>query len=112
MCPTVYAIAAPRRSGEQHHEVRELEHRGGKRLAECEERPALLLADQRQRNRQQQAEDDDLQHVAFRHGLRHVLGEGTQHHVGERLRRRARARGLHRLGRVEPRAGLRQVDRG
>ncbi len=51
-----------------HDDVRELEHRLGHGLAPGDDRPSLL-ADHAERDREQDAEDDDLQHVAFGHRL-------------------------------------------
>ena len=81
----------------------------GERLGEREHRPALLLGQQRQRDREEQAEDDDLQHVAFRHGLRDVLGEGVQHHVGRATAAAGASReGCSASGAWMPTPGLRR----
>jgi hypothetical protein len=53
---------------ELHHELREAEHDVGQRLAPLNDRPCLF-ADRGHRQREQDGEDDDLQHVAVGHGL-------------------------------------------
>ena len=68
-----------------HDDVGEAEHRLGQRLAPRDHRPALL-ADHAERDREDQAEDDDLQHVAARHGVDDRLGHGVQQHLIPGLR--------------------------
>ncbi len=50
----------------QHHDPREAEHRLGQALGEGEQRTPLLVRDQRERDAEEHAEDDDLQHLALR----------------------------------------------
>ena len=64
--------------GEEHHQVRELEHGRGERLGEGEHRPPPLVGEERERDREEHAEHDDLQDLALGHGLRDVLREGVQ----------------------------------
>ena len=66
-----------------HHNVGELEH--GLREAFCEgqHRAALGLGNQGKCKREENAEDHDLEHLAFGDGLGNVLGEN----VGDDLRR-------------------------
>ena len=53
--------------------------------AQREHRPPLLLGEERERDPEEDAEDDDLEDLALGHRLRHVLGEDVEDDVGERL---------------------------
>ena len=92
-----------------HDDVGEPEHRVGERLAPGDERPALL-ADHPQRDGEDDAEDDDLQHVAPGHRIDDRLRDGVQQHLVPGLRRR---RHFSRPGRRQrdPVAGTRDVHR-
>ena len=68
-----------------HDDVRELEHRLGDRLAPDDHRPALL-ADHAERDAEEDAEDDDLEHVAARHRVEHRFGEDVEKDLVPRLR--------------------------
>ena len=68
-----------------HDDVGEPEHGVGERLAPGDER-AALLADHAQRDREDDAEDDDLQDIAARHGVDDGFGNRVQEHLVPRLR--------------------------
>ncbi len=70
-----------------HHDVRELEHRFRDRLAPGDDR-AALLADHAERNREDDAEDDDLQDVALGHCVEDRLGDDVEEYLVPRLRLR------------------------
>ena len=70
-----------------HHDVRELEHRLGNGLAPGDERPAFLT-DHPERDREDDAEDHDLQHVTVGHRLDDRLGNDVQQDLIPRLRGR------------------------
>src|SRR5216683_5616327 len=61
-------------SGE-HDDVGELEHCFGEAFGESQHRAALGFRNERKGHGEQNAEDDDLQHLAFGDGLGDVLGE-------------------------------------
>ena len=73
---------------EQHDDIRELEHRLGERLAEDEQRTSSRLGQQGERDAEQHAEDDDLQHFAVGYRSRDVVGNGVENDILPRLRRR------------------------
>ncbi len=91
-----------------HDDVRELEHRFGNGLAPLDDRPAFL-ADHAERNGEENAEDDDLQDVAFGHRLDHGLRHGVEEDLIPRLGRGGDLRLLpHRQ--VDADAGPHDVD--
>ena len=69
---------------EHHYDARELEHRLGESLGDGEEGPAALVRQQGERDAEEDAEDDDLQHLPFGHRLGHVLGEDVEDRFGQR----------------------------
>ena len=75
---------------EQHHDVRELEHRLREAFAERQQRPTLRLRQKRERDAEHHAEHDDLQHLAVGNRLGDVLGKDMQDDVLPRLRHRTR----------------------
>ena len=74
----------------------------------CDDR-AALLADHPERNREEDAEHDDLEHVAFRHRLDDRLGHDVQEDLIPRLRGRGDLR-LRAHRQVDADAGLHDVD--
>src|SRR5260370_31249423 len=66
----------------EHDDVGELEHRFGKAFGEGQHGAALGLRDEREGHGKQNAEDDDLQHLAFGDGF----GDVFRKDVGNELR--------------------------
>src|SRR6266849_5395379 len=70
----------------QHDDIGELEHGFGEAFGEGQHGAALGFGDERESHGEQDAEDDDLQHLAFGNGLGDIFGED----VGDELRRGVR----------------------
>ncbi len=80
-----------------HHQVGELEHRFREAFRENQHRPTLYFGNQNESHREEHAEHNNLQHLAFRDGFRNVLRKN----IGEELRRGVwrNIQGLRRRGR-------------
>jgi hypothetical protein len=95
--------------GIKHHDVGHLEHRFGQRLGPRDERLAFF-ADHAEPDREHDAEDDDLQDIAGRHGFDHRGRHHVQQDLLPGLRRGGDRRGAGRLRQRHADAGLQQVD--
>ena len=91
-----------------HHDVRDLEHRLGNGLAPGDDGLALL-PDQPQAYREDDAEGDDLKHVAACHCLDHRLGDDVEKDLVPGLRLGGDL-GLRTHRQVDADAGLDDVD--
>ena len=79
-------------------------------LAKGQHGTALFFANQGQRNAKDHAEDHDLQHLAFSHGLGDVFRKDVQDNVSPFLRLRGDAGRCRSTGLWNTHAGLRKID--